>query len=181
MNNIEQDILQLVKSPLTKEKGFNLLVKTYQERLYWNIRRIVISHDDADDILQNTFVKIWRAIDRFQSNSSLYTWLYRISVNESLQHLKQQKRSIFLREEATQNILLERLESDVYFDGNEIQKKLQEAIIRLPEKQRMVFNLKYYDELKYEEISEILGTSVGALKASYHIAIKKLEDFLTNN
>ncbi len=178
MDISDKQILEFIKRPKDKEKGFNLLLDKYQERLYWNIRRIVISHEDADDILQNTCIKIWRALDRFKAQSALYTWLYRISVNEALQHLKQQKKKIFISEEDIQNHLLEKLESDVYFEGDEIEKKLQEAIIKLPKKQRLVFNMKYYENLKYEDISEVLGTSVGALKASYHLALKKLEQYL---
>lgn len=174
----DQKILDLIQNKATKEKGFNLLLDKYQERMYWNIRRIVISHEDANDVLQNTCVKIWRALDNFKAQSAMYTWLYRISVNESLQHLKQQKNKIFIREEEVQTQLLEKLEADVFFEGDEIERKLQQAIILLPKKQRLVFNMKYYEELKYEEISEVLGTSVGALKASYHLALKKLEQYL---
>jgi len=174
----DKDIIAFIQIPSSKEKGFNLLLTKYQERLYWNIRRIVISHDDADDVLQNTFLKIWRGLDKFRADSSLYTWLYRISVNESLQHIKQNKKHHVLWTDDSKDILLGKLESDSYFDGDEIERKLQEAIIKLPKKQSLVFNMKYYDDLKYEEISKILGTSVGALKASYHLAVKKIEKFL---
>jgi len=174
----DADIIQFIKHPNSKEKGFNILLNKYQERLYWNIRRIVVSHEDADDVLQNTFVKIWNGLDKFRADSSLFTWLYRISVNESLQHIKQNKKHHILWQDTSTNLLLEKLEADVYFDGDEIEKKLQKAIIELPKKQRLVFNMKYYENLKYEQISEILGTSVGALKASYHLAIKKIEKFI---
>lgn len=174
----DQDIIAFIQIPNSKEKGFNLLLTKYQERLYWNIRRIVISHDDADDVLQNTFLKIWRGLDKFRADSSLYTWLYRISVNESLQHIKQNKKHRVLWADDSKDILLGKLESDSYFDGDEIERKLQEAIIKLPEKQKLVFNMKYYDDLKYDEISKILGTSVGGLKASYHLAVKKIEKFI---
>jgi len=174
----DKDIISLIQAENTKEKGFNLILCKYQERLYWNIRRIVISHDDADDVLQNTCIKIWKGLDKFRADSSLFTWLYRISVNESLQHLKQNKKFSLNLKDENQDLLLEKLESDVYFDGDEIEKQLQKAIIELPKKQRLVFNMKYYDELKYEQISKILGTSIGALKASYHLAVKKIEHFL---
>jgi len=181
MDQIEQQILDEISQESTRERGFNLLLDHYQSRLYWNIRRIVISHDDADDVLQNTCIKIWNSLAYFKSQSSLYTWLYRISVNEALQHLRSQKRKVFFGQEEIQNHLIQKLESDPYFDGDELQKKLQEAILLLPEKQRMIFNMRYYDELKYEEISQILGTTTGGLKASYHLALKKLEKYLTNN
>jgi len=174
----EKDIIALIQNSNSKEKGFNLLLEKYQERLYWNIRRIVVAHDDADDVLQNTCIKIWRGLDKFRAESGLFTWLYRISVNESLQHIKQNKKHTLFLQDDTQTLLLDKLESDVFFEGDEIERKLQEAIIKLPKKQRLVFNMKYYEDLKYDQISEILGTSVGALKASYHLAIKKIEVFL---
>ena len=174
----DKDIIAYIQIPNSKEKGFNLLLNKYQERLYWNIRRIVISHEDTDDVLQNTFVKIWKGLDNFRAESSLYTWLYRISVNESLQHIKQNKKHSILWKDDSKEILLEKLESDMYFDGDEVEKQLQKAIIQLPKKQRLVFNMKYYEDLKYDDISTILGTSVGALKASYHLAVKKIENFI---
>lgn len=174
----DKDIIAYIQIPNSKEKGFNLLINKYQERLYWNIRRIVISHEDTDDVLQNTFVKIWKGLDNFRAESSLYTWLYRISVNESLQHIKQNKKHSILWKDDSKEILLEKLESDMYFDGDEVEKQLQKAIIQLPKKQRLVFNMKYYEDLKYDDISTILGTSVGALKASYHLAVKKIENFI---
>ena len=174
----DKEIINQIQKSISKEKGFNLLLEKYQERLYWNIRRIVVSHDDADDVLQNTFVKIWKGLEKFRADSSLYTWLYRISVNESLQHIKMNKKHRILWKDDAKDLLLEKLESDVYFDGDEIEKQLQKALIKLPKKQRLVFNMKYYDDLKYDEISEILETSVGALKASYHLAVKKIEKYL---
>ena len=174
----DKDIIALIQNKDSKEKGFNKLLNKYQERLYWNIRRIVVAHEDADDVLQNTCIKIWRGLDKFRADSSLFTWLYRISVNESLQHIKQNKKHQILWQDNSNNLLLEKLESDVYFDGDEITRKLQKAIIKLPKKQRLVFNMKYYENLKYDQISEILGTSVGALKASYHLAIKKIEKYI---
>ena len=161
--------------------AFNLIVRKYQKRLYWHIRKIVISHDDTDDVIQNTFVKAFQGLDRFREDASLYTWLYRIATNESLSFLKKKKSGNFLYMGDYQEHLERSLESDSYTDGDEIQMKLQKAIIRLPEKQRLVFNMKYFDELKYSEISEILKTSVGALKASYHHALKKIEQYLSED
>ena len=177
----DKDIINLIKNKDSKEKGFNLLLDKYQKRLYWNIRNIVIAHEDTDDVLQNTCIKIWKGLDNFRGDSSLFTWLYRISVNESLQHIKQNKKHQILWYNNESNVLLEKLESDTFFDGDEAEKRLQKAIIQLPKKQRLVFNMKYYEHLKYDQMSEILGTSVGALKASYHLAIKKIEKFLLNN
>ncbi len=174
----DQQIIELIKSNSTKEKGFSLLLDKYQERLYWNIRRIVVAHEDANDVLQNTSIKIWKGLDKFRADSSLFTWLYRISVNESLQHIKQNKKHSFLVPSDTKDILIEKLEADEYFDGNELELNLQKAILKLPKKQRLVFNMKYYEDLKYDEISKILGTSIGALKASYHIASKKIESYI---
>ncbi len=161
--------------------AFNLIINKYQQRLYWHIRKLVISHEDADDVLQNTFIKAYEALDRFREDASLFTWLYRIATNESLSLLKKKRKGFILPLGENLNHLEKTLESDAYCSGDEIQVKLQQAIIRLPEKQRLVFNMKYFDELKYEEISEILGTSVGALKASYHHALKKLEKYLTED
>ncbi len=157
------------------------MIRKYQERLYWHIRKIVISHDDADDVLQNTFLKAFEALDRFREDASLFTWLYRIATNESLTLLKKRKRTALLFQEQNPSHLSNSMRTDPYFNGDEIQMKLQQAILRLPEKQRIVFNMRYFDEMKYEEISEILNTSVGALKASYHHALKKLEKYLTED
>ena len=169
-----------LKQESKKEFAFQELVSLYQERLYWHIRKLVINHEDADDILQNTFIKVWRSIDKFREESSLYTWLYRIATNESLTFLNSNKRKSFLPMNEASEFLANNLASDPYFEGDEIQLKLQKAIATLPDKQRLVFNMKYYDEMKYEEISEILETSVGALKASYHHAAKKIEEYLKN-
>ncbi|MFH2141832.1 MAG: RNA polymerase sigma factor [Bacteroidota bacterium] len=160
-----------------KNYSFNLLVKKYQKKLYWHIRKILISHDDTDDVLQNTFIKAWNALPKFREESNLYTWLYRIATNESLTYLNRNKLRNHLRIDGPDEILINKLESDPHFNGDEIQKRLQKAILGLPEKQRLVFNMKYYDEMKYEDMSEILDTSVGALKASYHHAVKKIEKF----
>jgi RNA polymerase sigma factor (sigma-70 family) len=150
----------------------------YQERLYWQIRNIVKNHEDADDVLQNTFIKIFRNIEKFKGDSQLFSWMYRIATNESLTFLKQRAKSLQISSEELQQQIIDNLESDIYFEGDQIQLKLQKAIAILPEKQQQVFNMKYFQELKYKEISDILGTSEGALKASYHIASKKIEEYL---
>lgn len=178
MDSNEKELIANLKSDGNREKAFKILVKTYQERLYWHIRKIVMNHDDADDILQNVYVKVWKNVDSFREDSSLFTWLFRIATNESLSFLQQQRRHSIVSMNEINDYLSETLESDVYFEGDEIEKKFQLAIIQLPEKQRLVFNMKYFDEMKYEEISEILSTSVGALKASFHFAVKKIEEFL---
>jgi len=157
---------------------FELIVKKYQKRLYWHVRKIVVDHDDADDVLQNTFIKAWKALDNFKEESQLYTWLYRIGTNEALGFLRQKQRMNTTSIHPIEYQLSKSLESDVYFKGDTIQLKLQQAILTLPEKQRIVFNMRYYDEMPYEEMSGVLETSVGALKASYHHAAKKVEDFL---
>ncbi len=174
----DREIIEAVKIPGQEEIAFNKLLQTYQERLYWHIRKIVISHDDADDVLQNTMIKVWRSLPEFRADSGLYTWLYRIATNESLSFLKQKKRRTVVAWEDVEHMMAETLESDPWFNGDEIQLKLQKAIIKLPEKQRIVFNMKYFDQLKYEDMSEILETSVGALKASFHHAVKKIEAML---
>ena len=161
--------------------AFNLIVQKYQERLYWHIRRMVISHEDADDVLQNTLVKAWKGLERFKAESQLYTWLYRIATNETITFLNKKKKRFFIPIVDVENELSNSLESDEFFTGDEIQLKLQKAILTLPEKQRLVFNMKYYEEMKYEEMSKILDTSVGSLKASYHYAVKKIEKHLTTD
>ena len=153
-------------------------MREYQEPLYWQIRRMVLVHDDADDVLQNTFIKAWSAIDSFRGESHLQTWLFRIAINESLNHLSKKKQVLSLDQE--EGSVANMLASDSYFDGDEVQKQFQEAIGTLPEKQRLVFNLKYFDEMKYEDMSNLLGTSIGALKASYHHAVKKISAFFDN-
>ncbi|KAG1658325.1 Lipid A export ATP-binding/permease protein MsbA [Nymphon striatum] len=163
---------------LVDMQAFEVLVNTYKKRLYWHVRSIVLNHDDADDVLQNTFVKVFRNINGFKGDSKLYSWMYRIATNEALTFLKQKSRKSGISNEELQSQLLDNLEADVYFEGDEIQLKLQKAIATLPEKQKLIFNMKYFQELKYEEISQILETSVGGLKASYHIATKKIEAFL---
>ncbi len=177
----EANLVDQLKDPNAQAKAFGVLVNTYKERLYWHIRRIVLNHDDADDVLQNTFIKVYRNIDGFKGDSKLYSWMYRIATNEALSLLKTKSKKQGIGNEELQNQLLNNLEADVYFEGDEIQLKLQKAIATLPEKQKLIFNMKYFQELKYEEISEILETSVGGLKASYHLATKKIEAYLKDD
>jgi RNA polymerase sigma-70 factor (ECF subfamily) len=172
----EAEVLKLLQDESTQRKGFEQVVAQYSEQLYWQIRRIVLSHEDANDLLQNTFIKAWTNIDYFRGDAKLSTWLYRIALNECLTFLNKQRPTVSL-DDADANIV-QRLESDPYFSGDHAQAVLQQAIQTLPEKQRMVFNLKYFKEMKYEEMSQIFGTTVGALKASYHHAVKKIETLL---
>ena len=175
----EKSLYRQLNNPSTKEAAFTQLVREYQEPLYWQIRRMVLSHDDADDVLQNTFIKAWSAIDSFRGESRLQTWLFRIAINESLNFLSKKKQTVSL--DQTAGSMADMLASDSYFDGDEVQQQFQEAICTLPEKQRLVFNLKYFDEMKYEDMSTLLGTSIGALKASYHHAVKKISSFFQDN
>nr|WP_233150270.1 RNA polymerase sigma factor [Pontibacter sp. BT310] len=158
--------------------AFNQLVRKYQQKIYWHIRKMVIDHEDADDLTQEVFLKVWKNLENFRQDAQLYTWLYRIATNECLTFLSSKKRKFFLPINDVAAELAEKIDTSVNISGDEIQLKLQKALLKLPDKQRLVFNMKYYDDLKYEEISEILGTSVGALKASYHLAVKKIEEFL---
>ncbi|MBQ0063635.1 MAG: RNA polymerase sigma factor [Prevotella sp.] len=160
------------------EKDFEKIVRQYGERLYWQIRRMVYSHDDADDILQNTFLKAWMNIDSFRGNAKISTWLYRIAVNEALDFIRKNKNAVELSDGDVESSVAVRLSGDAYFDGDEAQLLLQEAIGKLPPKQRLVFNMRYFDEMKYSEISRILDTSEGALKASYHLAVEKISEYL---
>jgi RNA polymerase sigma-70 factor (ECF subfamily) len=172
----EVRIIAQLKDSSQREKAFNTLVHEYQEILYWQIRRLVITHEDADDVLQNTFLKAWMALDEFRAESKISTWLFRIANNETLNFLERKRQALSIDDEAAAGVA-SRLESDPYFDGDETALQLQQAVAQLPDKQRQVFNLKYYEEMKYEDMSELLGTSVGALKASYHHAVKKISDF----
>ncbi len=183
MAQIQNDLelLELFKDPATKEQAFTSIIKKYQEKLYWHIRRIVITHDDADDVLQNVFIKVWKGLENFREDSQLYTWLYRIATNESLTFLSKEKKRHSVSISDDENGLSNKLKSDSHFDANKLEWKLQLAIQSLPEKQRIVFNLRYYDEMPYEEMSHVLETSEGALKASYHHAAKKVENFILNN
>ncbi len=176
----EKEVIVLLQDKERQKEAFSLIVSQYSKQLYWQIRRMVLSHDDANDILQNTFVKAWINIDYFRGEAKLSTWLYRIALNECLTFLnRQHAQNISMDDPDAETI--NKLESDPYFSGDEAQLLLQRALLTLPEKQRMVFNLKYYQEMKYEEMSEIFGTSVGALKASYHHAVKKIENFLKDS
>ena len=179
--NDEQKLIAELNNPATKNKAFSALVTLYKERLYWHIRHIVKSHNDTDDILQNVFIKVHQSIHKFKGDSKLYSWLYRIATNESITHLNKISKRLQVTNEEVQNLALQNLEADVYFEGDTIQLKLQKAIATLPDKQQLVFNMKYFQELKYSEISDILGTSEGALKTSYHLASKKIKAFLTSN
>ena len=176
----DDELLKMYREGSNRHYAFNLIVEQYQERLYWHIRKIVISHDDTDDVLQNTLVKVWNGLESFRSDSQLYTWLYRIATNEALTFLSQKKRRFMLPLVNVERQLMNSLEEDPYFSGNKLQKQLQKAVLTLPEKQRIVFNMKYFDDMKYEEMSEILDTSVGALKASYHHAVKKIEQYFAD-
>ena len=177
MKKDEKQLVALLTNPATRERAFAELVKQYSQPLYWQIRLLVLSHDNADDVLQNTFVKAWMNIDSFQGKSQLSTWMYRIAINESIDFLRRQRNVSTLDIDDAPNVA-NQLMSDDYFDGDEAQAMLQQAIAKLPEVQRTVFNLRYYDDMKYSEISKILNTSVGALKASYHIAVKKIKEEL---
>jgi len=174
----DKDLIELILKPESKNYGFNILIRTYQQKVYWLCKRMVIDHDDADDLTQITFIKVFEKIENFRSDSKLYTWIYRIATNECLMFLNKKRKRFFIPIIDVERDLGNKLEADVYFDGNEIEKKLQKAILTLPEKQRLVFNLKYFEEMKYEDMAEILDTSVGALKASYHHAVKKIEESL---
>lgn len=171
----EKALYSKLNDPSTKEAAFTQLVREYQEPLYWQIRRIVLYHDDADDVLQNTFIKAWSAIDSFRMESRIQTWLFRIAINESLNFISKKKQTFSLDKQ--EGSTAEMLPGDSYFDGDELQKQFQAAISTLPEKQRVVFNLKYFNEMKYEDMSQLLDTSIGALKASYHHAVRKIYSF----
>ena len=175
----ERRILEMLhEDDISRRRAFESIVSNFSEQLYWQIRHMVLSHDDANDILQNTFIKAWLNLDSFMGYSRISTWLYRIAVNETLTFLNRQKETVPIEtDEEGELSIADRLESDPYFDGDLTERQLQEAIATLPDKQRMVFNMKYFNEMKYEEISEVLGTSVGALKASFHIAVKKIEEY----
>lgn len=178
MEYTDKELLEKFADDGTRNYAFNLLVKKYQERIYWHVRRMVIDHDDADDLVQDIFIKVWRGLENFREDAKLYTWMYRIATNECITHLNKKKKRIFIPLVDVEGQLSKKLESDPLFSGDKIQLKLQQAILTLPEKQRLVFHMKYYDEMKYEDMSEVLNTSVGALKASYHHAVKKIEDYM---
>ena len=174
----EKFVVEQLRDPAQRQRAFTLMVEHFKEQLYWQIRRMVLSHDDADDVLQNTFIKAWTGLDGFRGEAKLSTWLFRIANNETLNFLERRRQQLSLDDNAAVGVAA-RLEGDPYFDGDETEQQLQEAIASLPDKQRQVFNLKYFEEMKYEDMSELLGTSVGALKASCHHAVKKISDFFT--
>ena len=176
----DTELLLQFRDPETKERAFTAIIKKYQEKLYWHIRRMVVEHEDANDVLQNVFIRVWNGLENFREDSQLYTWLYRIATNECLSYLEQQKRKSALPLDETESGLSNKIVADKYFDPNKLEWKLQLAIQQLPEKQRIVFTLRYYDEMPYEEMSRVLDTSEGALKASYHHAVKKIEDYILN-
>jgi RNA polymerase sigma factor (sigma-70 family) len=177
----DKEILNVFRNPEGRERGFSMLISKYQEKLYWHIRRMVVQHEDANDVLQNLFIKVWKGLDNFREDSMLYTWLYKIATNESLSFLDQKKKHTAISLDHQGIDLTETIKADKHFDAQKLEWKLQLAIQRLPEKQRLVFNLRYYEEMPYEMMSKILETSEGALKASYHHAVKKIESFILNH
>jgi RNA polymerase sigma factor (sigma-70 family) len=177
----DAELLLQFRNPSTKEKAFTAIIKKYQEKLYWHIRRMVVEHEDANDVLQNVFIRVWNGLVNFREDSQLYTWLYRIGTNECLTFLEQKKRKSTVSLGDVETGLSNSIKADKHFDPNKLEWKLQLAMQQLPEKQRVVFNLRYYDEMPYEEMSKVLETSEGALKASYHHAVKKIEDFILNH
>lgn len=171
------DLVNRLRDPLTCRKAFEDVISLYSDQLYWQIRRMVNNHDDANDLLQNTFIKAWNAIGNFRGDAKLSTWLHKIAINESLSFIEQEKKRLNISLDDEESYVINTIEADTNIDGDELALQLRKAVASLPEKQRLVFNMKYYDDMKYEEISEILGTSVGALKTSYHIAVKKIEQY----
>lgn len=182
MQQIDDEvILQKFADERTRDEAFSILINKYQQKIYWHVRRLVINHDDADDLVQDAFIKVWKNLGTFRNDSQLYTWIYRIATNECLTFLNKKKKQNNIPLEEVAYDLFDSLKEGSYFNGNQAEMKLQQALLTLPEKQRLVFNMKYFDDLKYEEISQILGTSVGGLKASFHHAVKKIENFLLSN
>ena len=177
----EKDFIKALLDPKTQNVAFQKLLSDYQKPLYNHIRNIVLNHDDADDVLQNTFIKVFQYLKNFKAESKLFSWMYRIATNEAITFINQKAKRNGTTSETLQSKIVDNLKADVYFDSNEIQIKLQKAVAQLPEKQQLVFKMKYYEEIKYDDMSEILGTSVGALKASYHHAVKKIEEFVKTN
>lgn len=177
----DSELLHQFRNPDTREQAFTAIIKKYQEKLYWHVRRMVVEHEDANDVLQNIFIRVWNGLENFREDSQLYTWLYRIATNESLTFLEQQKKKSAVSLSDVESGLSNKITADKHFDPNKLEWKLQLAIQQLPEKQRVVFNLRYYDEMPYEEMSRVLETSEGALKASYHHAVKKIEDYILNH
>ncbi len=174
----DKELIAQFREERTRQSAFKKIVERYQKRLYWHIRRMLIDHDDTDDVLQNVFIKSWKGLDNFKEDSQLFTWLYRIATNETLSFIRQKKAERYVRFGDVEESIESTLENDNYFNGDAIQKKLQVAIAQLPEKQRLVFTMKYFEDMKYDDMSAVLETSVGALKASYHHAVKKIEAFI---
>ena len=177
----DHELIEKLAGEDTRNFAFNQLVRKYQERMYWHVRKMVIDHDDADDVVQEVFIKVWKNLDRFRQDAQLYTWIYRIATNECLNFLKKKKRASLLSLGDYQDVLVSKLDLSVQMDGDAIEMKLQKALLKLPDKQRLVFNMKYFDDMKYDEIAEITGTSIGSLKASYHHAVKKIEEFINSH
>ncbi|HYK56834.1 MAG TPA: sigma-70 family RNA polymerase sigma factor [Flavisolibacter sp.] len=177
----DAELLMQFRKPELKEAAFTSIIKKYQEKLYWHIRRMVVDHDDANDVLQNVFIRVWNGLENFREDSQLYTWLYRIATNESLTFIESQKKRSAVSLSDVETGLSNKIKADRHFDANKLEWKLQLAIQQLPEKQKVVFTLRYYDEMPYEEMSRVLDTSEGALKASYHHAVKKIEDYIKNH
>ena len=177
----DKQLLEMFQNSETRNLAFNHIINQNQERAYWHIRKIVFSHEDANDVTQNTFIKVWKNLYKFKGNSKIYTWIYTIATNESINFLNKQKKHYFESLDLVSYRLSKNFSADSYFDGDDIERKLQEALLTLPTKQRIAFNMKYFDKMKYDEISAILGTSVGALKANYHHAKNKIEEFLKKN
>ncbi len=177
----DHELIEKLSGKETRNFAFNQLVRKYQERIYWHIRKMVLDHDDADDVVQEVFIKVWKNLDSFRQDSKLYTWIYRIATNECLNFLKKKKRASFFSIGDYEDVFVSKLDHSVCMDGDQVEIKLQKALLTLPDKQRLVFNLKYFEEMKYDDMAEITGTSVGSLKASYHHAVKKIEEFLNND
>ena len=180
-NYTDKQLLEMFQNPETRNLAFNYIINQNQERAYWHIRKIVLSHEDANDITQNTFIKVWKNLEKFKGDSKIYTWIYTIATNESINFLNKKKKHYFESLDVVSYLLSENFSADSYFDGDDIERKLQKALLTLPTKQRIAFNMRYFDNMKYDEISGILGTSVGALKANYHHAKNKIEEFLKEN
>lgn len=176
----EQIMKDRLQDPATCRQAFGEVIEKYSEQLYWQIRRMVNNHDDANDLLQNTFLKAWSSIENFRGEAKLSTWLYKIAINESITFIERERKRLNVSLDDEESFLINTIEADEYIDGDDLKVQLRKAIALLPEKQRLVFNMKYYDDMKYEQMSEILGTSVGALKASYHLAVKKIEQYFND-
>ncbi|MDX1954499.1 MAG: sigma-70 family RNA polymerase sigma factor [Chitinophagaceae bacterium] len=180
-NPSDTELLDQFRDPATREKAYTAIIRKYQEKLYWHLRRMVVNHDDANDVLQNVLIRVWNGLEKFREDSQLYTWLYRVATNECLTYLEQQKKRASVSLSEVETGLENKIRAEQNFDANKLEWKLQLAIQQLPEKQRIVFQLRYYDEMPYEEMSRVLETSEGALKASYHHAVKKIEDYIKNH